>query len=58
MVVEAGRQLRAPAAAGIAGILFAILYTVALVMLRRTQIYSADDAELVRCSPEATTCLQ
>ena len=35
MVVEAGRQLRAPAAAGIAGILFAILYTAALVLLRQ-----------------------
>ena len=48
MVVEAGRQLRAPAAAAVAGILFAILYTVALVMLRQDQIYKADDAELVR----------
>ena len=48
VVDEAGRQLRAPAAAGIAGLLFAILYTAALVLLRSDAIYKADDAELVR----------
>ena len=48
VVDEAGRQLRAPAAAGIAGLLFAILYTAALVLLRSDAIYRADDAELVQ----------
>ena len=44
---EASRQLRAPAAAGIAGILFAIMYTAALVLLRSDEIYKANDAELI-----------
>ena len=48
VVDEASRQLRAPAAAGIAGLLFAILYTLGLVLLRSDAIYKADDAELVR----------
>ena len=47
VVDEAGRQLRAPAAAGIAGILFAILYTLALILLRSDEIYKANDAELI-----------
>jgi hypothetical protein len=47
VVDEAGRQLRAPAAAGIAGILFAILYTAALILLRSDEIYKANDAELI-----------
>jgi hypothetical protein len=33
-VVEAGRQLRAPWAASIAGLLFAVLFTAALLMMR------------------------
>ena len=48
IVEEAGRQLRAPAAAGIAGLLFAILFTTGLVLLRHEAIYIADDAELAR----------
>ena len=48
VVHEAGRQLRAPAAAGIAGLLFAVLFTAGLVLLRHEAIYTADDAELVR----------
>jgi hypothetical protein len=47
IVEEAGRQLRAPGAAGIAGLLFAVLFTSALVLLRHEAIYTADDAELV-----------
>ncbi len=47
IVQEAGRQLRAPAAAGIAGLLFAVLFTTGLVLLRHEAIYTADDAELV-----------
>ena len=45
---EAGRQLRAPWAASIAGLLFAVLYTVALLLLRSSPLTGADDAELVR----------
>jgi hypothetical protein len=44
VVEEAGRQLRAPWAASIAGILFSILFTAALVLLRS----EADDPDLVR----------
>jgi hypothetical protein len=48
VAIEAGRQIRAPAAAGIAGLLFAILYTAALVLLRNDIVYTADDAGLVQ----------
>jgi hypothetical protein len=46
-VEEAGRQLRAPWAASIAGLLFAILFTVALLLLRTQPSIGASDAELV-----------
>jgi hypothetical protein len=45
---EAGRQLRAPWAASIAGLLFAILFTVALVLLRNQPMITAGDVELAR----------
>jgi len=45
---EASRQLRAPWAASIAGLLFAVLFTVALVLLRNQPMMTATDAELVR----------
>jgi hypothetical protein len=45
---EARDQLRAPWAASIAGILFAVLFTVALLLLRTSPIVGAGDAELVR----------
>jgi len=45
---EAGRQLRAPWAASIAGLLFAVLFTAALVLLRTSPMIGASDAELVR----------
>jgi hypothetical protein len=48
VVMEAGRQLRAPAAAGVAGLLFAVLFTSALVLLRHQDLYTADDAQLIR----------
>jgi len=48
VVTEAGRQLRAPWAASIAGILFAILFTAALILLRAAPMTMADDAELAR----------
>jgi hypothetical protein len=44
----AGRAMRAPWAASIAGLLFAVLYTVALLLLRSSPLTGADDAELVR----------
>jgi hypothetical protein len=45
---EAGRQLRAPWAASIAGLLFSILFTAALLLLRTQPMTTAGDAELVR----------
>jgi len=45
-LVEARRRLRAPWAAGIAGLLFAIMYTAALVLLRGDAIFSAGDTVL------------
>ena len=45
-VDEAGRQLRAPWAASIAGLLFAVLFTAALVLVRSSPLQAADDAEL------------
>ena len=48
VVDEAGRQLRAPWAASIAGLLFAVLFTAALVLLRSQPMVTAGDVELVR----------
>ncbi len=48
IVTEAGRQLRAPWAAGIAGVLFAIMFTAALWLLRNQPMMTADDAGLIR----------
>jgi len=45
---QAGRQLRAPWAASIAGLLFAVLFTAAMVLLRTSPLTTAGDAELVR----------
>jgi len=47
LVVEAGRRLRAPWAASIAGILFAVLFTAALILLRTQPMVGASDAQLV-----------
>jgi hypothetical protein len=44
----AGRAMRAPWAASIAGLLFAVLYTAALLLLRSSPLTGADDTELVR----------
>ena len=41
---EAGRQLRAPWAAGLAGILFAVLLTGALLLMRSSPLNAANDA--------------
>lgn len=43
---EAGRQLRAPWAASVAGLLFAILFTVGLALMRTSPLTTADDAQL------------
>lgn len=48
VVTEAGRQLRAPWAASIAGLLFAILFTAALLLLRNQPMVTAGDVELAR----------
>jgi len=44
----AGRAMRAPWAASIAGLLFAALFTGALLLLRSTPIVTASDEELIR----------
>ena len=48
IITEAGRQMRAPWAASIAGLLFAVLFTAALLLLRSQPMLGATDAELVR----------
>jgi hypothetical protein len=45
---EAARQARAPWAASIAGILFAILFTAAMVLLRSSPVGGQDDTALAR----------
>ena len=48
VIDQAGRQLRAPWAASIAGLLFAVLFTLALLLMRSSPLVDADDAELAR----------
>lgn len=48
VVDEARLQLRAPWAASVAGILFAVLYGLSLALLRSSPLVTADDRELVR----------
>ena len=48
VIDEARGQLRAPWAASIAGILFAVLFTAGLLLLRTSPIVGAGDAELAR----------
>ena len=48
VIDEAGIQLRAPWAASVAGILFAILFAGALLLLRSSPLVTADDRELAR----------
>jgi hypothetical protein len=45
-LAAAGRRLRAPWAASIAGILFAVLFSVALVLMRTDPLLTASDAQL------------
>jgi hypothetical protein len=47
-IEDAGRQLRAPWAASIAGLLFALLFTAALVLIRNEPMLAASDDQLVR----------
>jgi hypothetical protein len=44
---EAGRQLRAPWAASIAGLLFSVLFTAALVLVRSQTDYSAQNPAII-----------
>jgi hypothetical protein len=46
--LAAGQRLRAPWAASVAGILFAVLFTAALILLRTQPMINASDEELVR----------
>ena len=48
LIDEACRQLRAPWAAAVAGLLFASLFTAALLLLRSQALIGASDDELVR----------
>jgi len=48
IVTEVGHQLRAPWAASLAGLLFAILFTCGLLLVRSQPMLTADDAALVR----------
>jgi hypothetical protein len=48
IVTQTGDQLRAPAAAAVAGLLFAVMFTAALVLLRSQPMLGAGDAELAR----------
>jgi hypothetical protein len=48
VIDEARRQLRAPWAASIAGLLFAVLFTLGLVLIRAQPALTAGDLELVR----------
>ena len=47
IVTEVGRDLRAPWAVSLAGLLFAVMFTGALVLIRNQPILTATDAELV-----------
>ena len=46
LITEAGRQMRAPWAASVAGLLFAVLFTGALVLVRDQPMITADDQGL------------
>ena len=45
---RAGQQIRAPWAASVAGLAFAILFTIGLVVMKNQPLFTATDAELVR----------
>jgi hypothetical protein len=47
-IVQAQEQLRAPWAASLAGILFAVLFAAGLLLLRSSPVVGADDRDLVR----------
>jgi hypothetical protein len=48
VLAAASQQLRAPWAASVAGILFAVLFTAAILVIRGSPLVDADDAELAR----------
>lgn len=43
---RAGRELRAPWAAGVAGLLFSVLFTAALILIRQTSLTDMDQQQL------------
>ena len=57
MITEAGRQLRAPWAASVAGLLFALFFTGALVLMRNQAMVSANDQELAELFASGGICL-
>jgi hypothetical protein len=48
LVSETSQQLRAPRAASIAGLAFAVLFTAAIVLLRSAPVYGMTDADVAR----------
>ena len=52
VVAEAGRQLRAPWAASLAGILFAVLFTVALLLIRGSPLTADSNREMAQLFAE------
>ena len=48
ILADTRRQLRAPRAAGVAGLLFGVLFTAAVLLLRSVPVYSLTDAGIAR----------
>ena len=48
VIEAAGRTLRAPWAASVAGLLFSVMFTASLLLIRTSPLQGADDAELAR----------
>ncbi len=53
LVLRVGGHLRAPRAAGVAGLAFAVLYTTALVLLRTSPFIGADSETIAAMAPGA-----
>lgn len=53
LVLRVGGHLRAPRAAGVAGLAFAVLYTAALVLLRMSPFIGADPGTIAAMQPGA-----
>src|SRR5262245_36218071 len=48
LLSETRQQVRAPRAASIAGLLFAVLFVVSIVLIRTVPVYSMSDADIAR----------